>query len=149
FARRGRAGFGRDCLCERGDGERWPAAPRGSEWAAAGCGNPDRGGLCGRNIGMAERQIDTKDPELVARLWNNIVLSLRLMLDHRVSGRAKLIPLLALLYMISPIDFLPEIAFGPLGAVDDMGVLLLALQLFINSAPKDVLRAYRGEAPLE
>lgn len=98
---------------------------------------------------MAKRQINTKDPDLLARLWNNIVLLLRLMLDHRVSGRAKLIPLLALLYMISPIDFLPEIAFGPLGAVDDMGVLLLALQLFINSAPKDVLRAYRGEAPLE
>lgn len=87
-----------------------------------------------------------KDPDLLARLWNSIALSGRLMLDRRVSARAKLIPLLALLYMISPIDLLPEIALGPLGAVDDMGVLLVALQLFINSAPKDVLRYYRGEA---
>ncbi|MEL7672887.1 MAG: YkvA family protein [Chloroflexota bacterium] len=93
------------------------------------------------------RQTNVKDPDLLARLWNSITLSARLMLDRRVSARAKLIPLLALLYMISPIDFLPEIALGPLGAVDDMGVLLVALQLFINSAPKDVLRYYRGEAP--
>lgn len=99
---------------------------------------------------MAKRQqMNTKDPDLLARLWNNLALSARLMFDQRVSGRAKLIPLLALLYMISPIDILPEIAFGPLGALDDMGVLLLALQLFINSAPKDVLRAYRGEAPAD
>lgn len=93
------------------------------------------------------RQMNAKDPDLLARLWNNLILSVRLMLDERVSGRAKLIPLLALLYMISPIDLIPEIAFGPLGVVDDMGVLLIALQLFINSAPKDVLRYYRGEAP--
>ncbi|SRR5690554_1760875 len=93
------------------------------------------------------RQMNAKDPDLLARLWNNLILSVRLMLDERVSGRAKLIPLLALLYMISPIDLIPEIAFGPLGVVDDMGVLLIALQLFINSAPKDVLSGYRGEAP--
>jgi len=93
------------------------------------------------------RQTDMKDPDLLARLWNSIALSGRLMLDRRVSARAKLIPLFALLYMISPIDLLPEIALGPLGAIDDMGVLLVALQLFINSAPKDVLRYYRGEAP--
>ena len=98
---------------------------------------------------MAKRRIDTKDPDLLARLWNNLMLSGRLMLDSRVSGRAKLIPLLALIYMISPIDLLPEIAFGPLGVVDDMGVLLVALQMFISSAPKDVVRGYRGDAPLE
>lgn len=95
------------------------------------------------------RQMNTNDPDLLARLWNNLALSARLMFDRRVSGRAKLIPLLALLYMISPIDILPGIAFGPLGALDDMGVLLLALQLFIHSAPQDVLRAYRGEAAAE
>jgi len=94
-----------------------------------------------------QKQTNLKDPDLLARLWNNIALSTRLMLDRRVSGRAKLIPLLALLYMISPIDFLPEIAFGPIGVLDDVGVLLVALQMFINSAPQDVLRYYKGDAP--
>jgi len=93
------------------------------------------------------RQTSLNDPDLLARLWNNVTLSWRLLLDRRVSGRAKLIPLAALLYLFSPIDFLPEIAFGPLGALDDIGVLLLALQMFINSAPKEVLQQYRGRVP--
>jgi uncharacterized membrane protein YkvA (DUF1232 family) len=38
-----------------------------------------------------------------------------------------LLLLLGVLYLVSPIDFLPEIALGPLGLVDDTGVLALVL----------------------
>lgn len=36
-----------------------------------------------------------------------------------------MIMLVGVLYVISPIDFLPEVALGPLGLGDDMGVMAL------------------------
>ncbi len=89
----------------------------------------------------------TSNPDLLTKLVHNLVLAFRLMLDRRVSGTAKLIPLLTVLYILSPLDLLPEVAFGPLGVVDDLGVFLLGLQTFIYSAPREVRREYRGEAP--
>ncbi len=41
-----------------------------------------------------------------------------------------LITMALILYMISPIDFLPELFLGPIGLIDDLGALLLAL--FMN-----------------
>ena len=41
-----------------------------------------------------------------------------------------LITMALLLYIISPIDIIPELFFGPIGLIDDAGALLLAL--FMN-----------------
>ena len=35
--------------------------------------------------------------------------------------------ILSLLYVLSPIDLLPEFILGPLGIVDDLGLILLLL----------------------
>lgn len=35
--------------------------------------------------------------------------------------------ILSLLYIFSPVDFIPEIILGPFGAIDDVGVLLSLL----------------------
>lgn len=42
--------------------------------------------------------------------------------------RNLLIGFLALIYLISPIDIIPEIAFGPFGLIDDMVILAFALK---------------------
>jgi uncharacterized membrane protein YkvA (DUF1232 family) len=38
-----------------------------------------------------------------------------------------LLTLLGVIYLISPIDFIPEVALGPLGLLDDTGVLALIM----------------------
>lgn len=85
----------------------------------------------------------SRDPDLLGRLWQDTVLSLRLMFDRRIGGGVKLIPLGVLLYMLSPLDFLPDILL-PFGIVDDLGVFVLGLQMFIRSAPREVVDEYRG-----
>ena len=91
---------------------------------------------------MAKKRSEP-NPDLLARLWNNLVLSWRLMFDRRVGASAKMIPLLTVLYMISPVDFMPDLLL-PFGVVDDVGVFLLGLQMFIHSAPPGVVDEYRS-----
>lgn len=86
------------------------------------------------------------NPDLLARLWNDTVLGWRLLFDRRVSGSAKLVPLLVILYILSPIDLVPDVLL-PFGVVDDLSAFLLGLQMFIRSAPREVVAEHRGLRP--
>lgn len=85
----------------------------------------------------------TREPDMLSRLGSDIVLALRLFIDRRVSLGAKLIPALMVIYMLSPLDFVPDLLL-PFGVVDDLGVFLLGIQWFIHSAPGVVVDEYRG-----
>ena len=63
-------------------------------------------------------------------------LILRLMADRRVSPFLKILPVAALIYLVSPID----LAFGPL---DDAAVVSLALYLFVELCPPSVVAEHR------
>ena len=78
-------------------------------------------------------------PNTLRALYERAVLSWRLLWDQRVGVLPKLIPLGALIYVLSPVDLLPEIALGPVGALDDVGIIMLALAVFIQIAPSDVV----------
>lgn len=84
----------------------------------------------------------SRDPDLLTRLARDIVLAGRLIFDRRVSGTAKLIPLVITAYIISPIDLVPDI-FLPFGILDDFTAFFVGLQLFIHSAPPGVVDGYR------
>jgi uncharacterized membrane protein YkvA (DUF1232 family) len=59
-----------------------------------------------------------------------------LMLDPKVPLLTKLIPVLALLYLLSPIDLIPDtVPF--LTQIDDLAVLLIAARIFLELAPSD------------
>ena len=91
---------------------------------------------------MAKPPQKTHDPDLLTRLVGNLVLAGRLLFDRRVGGLAKLIPLLIAIYILSPVDLIPDL-FVPIGIVDDLTALLIGLQLFILCAPADVVAEYR------
>lgn len=92
---------------------------------------------------MAKRQqAAPPDPDLLGRLWQNMVLAGRLLVDGRVSSTAKMIPALVLVYILSPVDFIPDV-FLPFGIADDLTALLVGLQLFIHSAPPNVVQEHR------
>lgn len=81
------------------------------------------------------------------KFFHRGLLTLRLLFDGRVDTAYKLIPLMAILYVLSPIDLIPELAFGPLGVFDDLGVLLLGMEAFIRLAPSGVVQEYNGNGP--
>jgi uncharacterized membrane protein YkvA (DUF1232 family) len=65
----------------------------------------------------------------------------RLLQDPRVPFWTKLVPLFTLIYLVSPIDLVPDVLVGP-GQLDDLGIILLGLWLFLRLVPQDILRQY-------
>ena len=59
----------------------------------------------------------------------------RLLQDARVPGWLKLISLATLVYLLSPLDLVPDILVGP-GQLDDLGILLLGLWLFLRAGAR-------------
>lgn len=85
---------------------------------------------------------------MVRNLFDRVTLTWRLMWDNRVGFLPKLIPLVGLAYVISPVDFLPVMLTGPLGVLDDLGaigIVLLTLGTFIKLAPPDVVSEHLRE----
>jgi uncharacterized membrane protein YkvA (DUF1232 family) len=52
---------------------------------------------------------------------------------------------LVIAYLVSPIDFLPAIVTGPLGLLDDLTVLILGLNWFIQVAPREIVQEHMAE----
>jgi uncharacterized membrane protein YkvA (DUF1232 family) len=54
----------------------------------------------------------------------------------------KLLPVAALIYLISPVDILPGAVIPFLGALDDAAVLWLGATLFVNLCPEEVVQEH-------
>ena len=67
----------------------------------------------------------------------------RLLQDGRVPMLLKLIVPATLLYLLFPLDLLPDVLIGP-GQLDDLGVILFGLWLFLELVPKGIVREYTG-----
>ncbi len=72
-------------------------------------------------------------------------LIIKLIGDKEVNFFLKLIPIAALVYVILPIDIIPEIAIPVIGYLDDAAVLWLSTQLFLALCPEVVVTKYREE----
>ncbi len=79
-----------------------------------------------------------------------IRLTWRLLQDPRVPLWKKAIPFAGILYILSPIDLIPDMIIG-LGQIDDLGLMLLSMRLFEASMPEELLAEHRavleGRAP--
>ena len=79
-------------------------------------------------------------------------LVIKLTMDRRVPLGLKFLIPLAVVYIIMPVDLVPDFAPAALGRIDDVVVALLALAMFLALAPKDVAmehirgRSQRGGA---
>jgi uncharacterized membrane protein YkvA (DUF1232 family) len=73
---------------------------------------------------------------VVRNILNQLKLIARLMGDRRVSFFAKLVPVGALLYLISPID---AISIPVIGVVDDAALLWLGSYIFTELCPPEVV----------
>ena len=70
------------------------------------------------------------------------VLLMRLMRDERVPVGGKAIAVIAIGYVLSPIDLLPGFLFGPIGLIDDLFIVAAALARVIHYVHPDVVRSH-------
>ena len=82
-------------------------------------------------------------PQRLARFFyhlpNFLKLFWRLLKDGRVPLWPKLLLILPLIYVFSPVDIVPDFLLGP-GQIDDLVVVLLGLRLFVRLCPPEVVR---------
>jgi uncharacterized membrane protein YkvA (DUF1232 family) len=81
-------------------------------------------------------------------------LAARLFREPKVPVPLKVVPILGLLYVVSPIDLVPDFLPG-LGQLDDIGIILAALELFVRLCPsgpqafhRDAIAQRRPYAPM-
>ena len=97
-----------------------------------------------------------RNPEEQIGLFRQVAeraqLSWKLFLDRRVGFWPKVIPFLGLAYFLLPVDLLPEAALAvfaplltPLALLDDVGVVVLMLNWFIQASPPDIVQEYLRE----
>ena len=68
-----------------------------------------------------------------------VKLILRLVGDKRVNPWLKLIPIAGVVYLISPIDLIPDIAFPIIGELDDAAVLWITNYFFVELCPPEIV----------
>ncbi len=93
-------------------------------------------------------------PALLRTLLSQARLAFRLLREPRVPMLRKAVPLLAALYVISPLDFMPDF-FPVLGQLDDLGIAVLGLEMFLRLCPagpkafhQDAIAEGRAYAPM-
>jgi len=83
-----------------------------------------------------------RDSGFIQNLIFQFKLIWRLMKDNRVSILLKLLPVGALIYLVSPVDLLPGVAFPVIGALDDAVVVWLGATLFVSLCPEEVVQEH-------
>jgi len=84
----------------------------------------------------------TQSIGLIREIIRQFRLGWRLFQDPRVSSWLKLIvPGLLLVYVVMPLDLIPDV-IPVLGQMDDLAVILLAGKIFIELCPSQIVREY-------
>ena len=94
-------------------------------------------------------------------LWTMLAyvrLAVRLLREPHVTWSRKAVPLLAVLYVISPIDFIPDV-LPLIGEIDDLAIVIAGIRFFVWLCPSDIVafhqtaiadrRRYRPMAPAD
>lgn len=68
-------------------------------------------------------------------LWQQARLVMRLMGDTDVPVWLKAMPVAAMAYVLMPIDFIPGAVAPVLGQMDDLGIFVVGMKMFIDLAP--------------
>ena len=79
---------------------------------------------------------------VVRTLLSDAHLVLRLLREPTVPLYLKAVPLAALAYVLSPLDVLPDV-IPIVGQLDDLGVVILGLKVFLRLCPADAVAFHR------
>ena len=95
-----------------------------------------------------ERKPVVASPGALRQIVRSLRLVWRLLKDSRIPLFPKLIPAAALAYVVSPIDLIPDFVLG-LGQIDDIGIVILGIALFIELCPRAIVDAHRAALDAE
>jgi uncharacterized membrane protein YkvA (DUF1232 family) len=87
--------------------------------------------------------------DLLLLLPDLTILLIRLLGDRRVPLFHKSIAVAGVAYVLSPIDLMPALVFGPIGLLDDLFVVAACLSRLLNHVHPDIVRGHwsgRGDA---
>lgn len=88
-----------------------------------------------------------KTPAIIRLYFDQVRLTWRLLKDKRVTWWMKGVALLPILYVIFPIDILPD--FIPvLGQMDDLAILYAGMRLFESLVPAHIVKEHRAALAL-
>jgi uncharacterized membrane protein YkvA (DUF1232 family) len=76
---------------------------------------------------------------IIDQVW----LTWKLLFDPRVPFWMKGVALAPIVYVLSPIDLIPDVVLG-LGQLDDLGIVLAGMRLFEAIAPAYIVEEYRS-----
>jgi len=82
-------------------------------------------------------------PGLIRALAAHVRLAVRLIREPGVPWLLKLIPLLAVAYLVFPLDVVPDV-LPVFGELDDLAVAVAALELFIGWCPEGAVAFHRA-----
>ncbi len=91
----------------------------------------------------AKTQAPRPSPGLLRDMINEVRLTWRLLRDPRVPLWLKAIPPAMVLYVVSPIDFIPDFFLG-LGQLDDLAAILLGFRTFVAISPPAIVAEHRA-----
>ena len=74
-------------------------------------------------------------------MWRQARLAWYLIRSPEVPLYLKVLPALAVVYVLIPTDFIPDV-FPVIGQLDDITALLVGAKVFIEMAPQDVVARY-------
>jgi len=100
-----------------------------------------KGGVMAKQGGASDL---SEKAGILAGIIKNARLVWRLLRDPDVPASLKMIPPATLLYLLFPIDFIPDLALG-LGQLDDIAIILLGVKLFIELCPQEIVRRHLRE----
>jgi uncharacterized membrane protein YkvA (DUF1232 family) len=80
---------------------------------------------------------------MLRTLLSHLRVSVRLLREPRVPLLFKMIPLFAAGYVISPLDFIPDV-LPIIGQLDDLGIVYVALEAFLRVCPTDAVDFHRA-----
>ena len=80
-----------------------------------------------------ERHVGSEWAEILLFLPDLFMFAVGIMRDPRIPLKYRLALLSAVLYVLSPLDIIPEMVFGAPGLIDDAGILIILLDLLFNS----------------
>ena len=80
--------------------------------------------------------------DMLLLLPDLVVLLTRLLRDSRVPTTAKVVAVLGIGYVLTPIDLMPVLLFGPIGLVDDLFIAAAALSHLLSRVHPDVVRSH-------
>jgi uncharacterized membrane protein YkvA (DUF1232 family) len=93
-------------------------------------------GSDGRGLGRSGAR------DLLLLLPDLTILLIRMLRDSRVPIVQKAVAVAGVAYVLSPIDLIPALVFGPIGLLDDLFVVAACLSRLLNHVHPDVVRGH-------